>query len=282
MLFRDLTKPKNATFLAFAVKIAVRWGTGEKEAKNVGGKRTEADRDVDRRGKTGRLRIILPVLLFPPMLFAFVSGYIPNYNVDVQCSKILHKKAFDVCYSCKWKTPKLVVYRVDGDLMDRYNLSRKRLRFRPDYQLPVKCRSYPKDYSRTGYDRGHLAPNAVFDYDRKVQKETFLMSNIAPQKPKLNRKLWAKIERFVRMLARKYGKISVITGVCGSSGTLGRKRHGVNVPAWWYKIIFLPNGKMVSFMVPNENSVGRKRMKGFLTNMSDVEKRCGFSLRRLR
>ena len=164
---------------------------------------------------------------------------------------------------------------MDGNLIDKYNLSRKHLRFRPDYQLPARCRSYSKDYSHTGYDRGHLAPNAIFDYSRAVQKESFLMSNIAPQKPKLNRKLWAKIERFVRMQARWYRKISAITGVCGSIGTLGKRKHNVNIPKWWYKILFLPNGKTISFLAPNTNTgMGRAKAREFLVNIEQIEKIC--------
>jgi len=112
-------------------------------------------------------------------------------------------------------------------------ISRKGLNFRPDYNLPTKCRSYNKDYSLTGYDRGHLPSNASFDYDRKIQKETFLMSNIAPQKPQLNRRYWAKIEKFTRHLAVKYKQIEVVTGVCGSKGKI---KNDVNIPAWWYKV----------------------------------------------
>ena len=167
----------------------------------------------------------LLLIFLPILLLAFQSRFLPNYNIQTDCYKILHKKAFDICYSCNWKTPKMVIYQVNGGLIDSKNLSRKHLRFRPDYQLPTRCRSYPKDYSKTGFDRGHLAPNAVFDYNRGVQKETFLMSNIVPQKPKLNRKLWAKIEKLVRIQARKYKDIRVITGVCGS---LGYIKNNVN------------------------------------------------------
>ena len=202
------------------------------------------------------------LLLIPVFLLAFTSRYLPNYNIDVNCDKILHKKAFDICYSCKWKTPKIVVYEVNGNLIDKYNYSRKHLKFRPDYNLPVKCRSYSKDYSRTGFDRGHLAPNAVFDYSRAIQKKTFLMSNIAPQKPQLNRRLWAKIERFVRIQARKYKDIKVITGVCGS---LGHIKNNVNIPKWWYKIIFRADGKVISFLVPNSNRVGKDKVKKYLS-----------------
>ena len=214
-------------------------------------------------------------LLIPFFLFAFTSKYLPNYNIDTHCDKILHKKAFDICYSCEWKTPKMVVYEVNGNLIDKYNFSRKHLRFRSDYNLPAKCRSYPKDYSGTGKDKGHLPPNAVFDYNRAIQKETFLMSAIAPQVPKLNRYLWAKIERFVRIEARKYGKVRVITGVCGS---LGHIKHNVNIPKWWYKIIFLPNKKVISFLVPNSNKVGRDKAKKYLSNINEIEKVCGVEI----
>ena len=215
------------------------------------------------------------LLLIPIILFAFTSKYLPHYNIDIQCDRVLHKKAFDVCYSCKWKTPKLVVYKVDGNLIDAKNLSRKSLRFRPDYNLPIKCRSYSKDYSRTGFDRGHLAPNAVFDYNRGIQRETFLMSNIAPQKPQLNRRLWAKIEKFVRIQARKYEDIRVITGVCRSKGHIKNK---VNIPAYWYKIIFRPDGKIISFLVPNSNKIGRDKAKKYLSSIREIEKICGIKI----
>jgi endonuclease G len=214
-------------------------------------------------------------------LFAFTSKYLPNYNIDIHCDKVLHKHAFDICYSCKLKNPLAVVYKVDANLMDKYNLSRKHLSFKPDYSLPRECRSYPKDYSHTGLDRGHNAPNSIFDYNKTIQKETFLMSNIAPQKPKLNRHLWAKIERVVRYLARKHkkeGPVRVITGSCGSLGNLGKKRHYVNVPKWWYKIIFLPNGKTLSFLALNSNRVGYDRIKKHIVHLKTIERVCGFKI----
>ena len=217
------------------------------------------------------------LLSIPFFLFAFTSKYLPNYNIDTHCDKTLHKKAFDICYSCKWKTPKLVIYKIDGDLIKGHHYSRKSLRFRPDYELPTKCRSYSKDYSHTGFDRGHNAPNAAFNYNRSIQKQTFLMSNIAPQKPQLNRRLWAKIENFSRYEAIKYRNVKIITGVCGS---LGHIKHNVNIPKWWYKIIFRPDGKIISFLVSNSNSVGRDKAKKYLSSIKEIEKVCGLKIRK--
>jgi endonuclease G len=172
------------------------------------------------------------LLLIPFALFAFTSSYLPNIDIDMHCDKLLHKNSFDICYSCKLKNPEAVVYQIIGSKLKEHHYSRKGLTFKPDYSLPPKCRSYSRDYSHTGYDRGHNCPNAAFSYNKTFQKETFLMSNIAPQRPNLNRRLWAKIEKFIRIQAIKYKKISVITGSCGSLGTLGKKKHNVNIPKW--------------------------------------------------
>ena len=66
---------------------------------------------------------------------------------------------------------------------------------RPDFQRdwrtlwPVSTDSY----RGSGYDRGHLAPNYAIAsvYGREAQRQTFLMSNMSPQRPRLNRQLWA-------------------------------------------------------------------------------------------
>jgi endonuclease G len=95
----------------------------------------------------------------------------------------------------------------------------------------------------------------------------------------LNRHLWSKIEKFTRLQAIKYKKVSVITGSCGSLGTLGKRKHNVNIPKWWYKIIFLPNGKTISFLAPNNNSVGKDKAKKYLVDIKNIEDTCGFKIK---
>ena len=81
------------------------------------------------------------------------------------------------------------------------------------------------------------------------------------------------------MQARKYGKIGVITGVCGSKGHI---RNKVNIPAYWYKILFLPNGKRIGFLAPNTNvAMARARAKEFLAQVGKIEEMCGFALKRI-
>ena len=222
------------------------------------------------------LKAVLLVAIFTSVAFGFESKFLPGYEIQTKCSKVLHKKAFDICYDYKLKNPKFVVYDLYGNLVNKNNFSRKHLRFRPDYKLPRFARAYSSDLSRSHYDRGHNAPNAAFDYSKAVQKQTFLMSNIAPQRPGLNRYLWAKIERVSRILAVKYKKTEVINGSCGSLGTVGR--HKVNIPAYWFKIIILPNGKKITFFSKNLNKVARDKIKQHLVPLEKVEKICHFKL----
>jgi len=217
------------------------------------------------------------LLLLPVFLLAFSSKYAPNLNnflQPVKCDRVLHKTAFDICYSCEYKHPLAVAYKLQGDLVKK-KLSRKGLRFRPDYELPARCRSYTKDCSRSGYDRGHNAPNAAFDYNRKIQKETFLMSNITPQKPQLNRRYWAKVERLARYLAVKYKKVEVVTGSCGN---IGYVKDGVGIPAYWYKIIYVnKTNNYVAFLAPNTNNgMSKAKLKKYKTTLEEIKKVCGF------
>lgn len=71
------------------------------------------------------------------------------------------------------------------------------------------CTIRHQDYTRTGYDRGHMLPAADRSFDLGVMRATFVMSNVAPQTPALNRGPWAKAEEEVRRMARELGEVKV-------------------------------------------------------------------------
>src|SRR5262245_50207423 len=58
--------------------------------------------------------------------------------------------------------------------------------FAPDTSLPVEYfRARPRDYDRSGFDRGHLCPAADRSVSHKDMDATFLMTNMLPQAPDL-------------------------------------------------------------------------------------------------
>ena len=104
--------------------------------------------------------------------------------------------------------------------------------FRKDAR--VKWAVSPSELNRSGYDRGHLVP-ADDSSNQKEMDETFLMTNVVPQAPKLNRGQWRTLETYIRTKAKGQA-IHVFTGAI-----YGTKKHdAVPVPSAMYKVVYLP------------------------------------------
>ena len=50
----------------------------------------------------------------------------------------------------------------------------------------------------SGYDHGHICPSADRLYSKLANKQTFYLTNMQPQYPKFNQKLWADMEDRMR------------------------------------------------------------------------------------
>ncbi|WP_247234998.1 DNA/RNA non-specific endonuclease [Telluribacter sp. SYSU D00476] len=133
------------------------------------------------------------------------------------------------------------------------------------------------DYTRSGYDRGHLAPAADFKNNRVMMKESFYMSNISPQAPDFNRGIWSDLEQLVRVWAIRYKKVYVVTGPVLKPGlpTIGRLNK-VAVPEQYYKVILAvtpPTVKGIAFLMRNEGST--QPLSSFVVSIDEVEKVTG-------
>lgn len=147
---------------------------------------------------------------------------------------------YAVRYSTDAKSPLYAVERLDGQrLAQAWARHRRSNDFRPDVRLPPRLRASLQDFRGSGFDRGHLAPSGDMP-SAPADSQSFLLSNIVPQDPQLNRNLWAAIEKATRALAR-HRPIYVVTGVIWSphgSQTVGTGH--VRVPAYLYKALYDP------------------------------------------
>jgi hypothetical protein len=66
------------------------------------------------------------------------------------------------------------------------------------------------DYTFSGYDRGHMAPNADFNDTYENALMTFFIGNIWPQTPEINRGAWLVTEYETRRLASQYQIVKVL------------------------------------------------------------------------
>ena len=123
--------------------------------------------------------------------------------------------------------------------------------FRPEESLPAGSRAELGDYSRSGFDRGHMAPNGDMP-DKASQFESFSLANIVPQDPESNRGVWQKIESSVRTLAKKRGELFVITGPLFRGEKVRQVGGRVMVPSHIYKIVLDPKrGRAGAYLVEN-------------------------------
>lgn len=155
---------------------------------------------------------------------------------------------------------------------------------RPDFKRdwrtlwPVSTDSY----RGSGYDRGHLAPNYAIAnvHGREAQRQTFLMSNMSPQRPNLNRQLWQRLEEAVMdHFVPRFGTLQVITGPIYPADFLEGVFHRVGftqVPEAFYKILVVPSQtpRVIAFIMPQQVS-GNEPLDRFLVSVDKIEARTG-------
>lgn len=176
------------------------------------------------------------------LLLCAVCQLMPAQNI------FLDNGYYQVLYSIERMQP----VRVEWTLDKQYLGNEKRessWKFREDKRLP-KPRVSSNWYNGSGYDRGHLCPSADWSAYKKMMKGTFLMSNICPQTPAVNRKYWLATENYCRMMAHKYGKLKVVAMPifysAGASNTISidksntsrRPRACITIPECFFKCVY--------------------------------------------
>jgi len=155
--------------------------------------------------------------------------------------RMLDRGEFVVGWSDRLRHPVWCAYHVVREA--KYE-SAKRPNFNRDRSVDT-CPA-ASAYERCGYDRGHMVPNHAIAsrYGEDLQKRTFLMSNIAPQSPALNRGVWRQVEhRIADLWTARYGEIWVIVG-CISGNRDGETLSGtdIDVPGQYYQLVVAQEG----------------------------------------
>lgn len=124
-----------------------------------------------------------------------------RYGAPV-CDEILINRYFTVGYSWYFRQAKwtLEIINRNDHLMTQVERNNN---FRADIRVPKRFRAGLGDYSGSGFDRGHLVASANSNVLDIQNSETFLLSNVSPQKPDFNREIWRKLESAVRRLNDK-------------------------------------------------------------------------------
>jgi len=140
--------------------------------------------------------------------------------------------------------------------------------FHEELSLPTGERSELADYRRSGFDRGHMAPNGDMSTP-DAQEESFSLANMIPQDPCNNEVLWEGIESAVRALALSSGQVYVITGPAFLGAELQSLKGRVLVPTHIFKAVYVPSlDAGGAYFAPNDGSQGWEPI-----SISELEKR---------
>lgn len=190
--------------------------------------------------------------------------------------EVLNKRGFAVGYSPSLRHPVWVAYKVHP--VRHVPPPQRPTLFKPDPDAPRS--PHQKDYSKSGYDRGHMAPNLAIAtrYGKAAQDQTFLTSNICPQRPSLNQGPWYDMEfRIAEVWPDCYGDVWVITGALSTPND-SRLASGIDVPTAFYQIVVAQKkGKIRAFAVCMPQTIRRHApARTTLISIRDLEKLTGF------
>jgi endonuclease G len=146
-------------------------------------------------------------------------------------------------------------------------------RYRQDDNFPRGFKIIDeKDYRDSGYDRGHLCNSEDRTSSEYLNEETFLMSNMIPQTPELNRGPFKFLEAYCRKLVLKKGQKLLIYS--GGIGAKGRLTSGVPIPQYCWKAIYTPTEE-IYVLFPNERTL-EKNWNKYRVTKDRLEKMTGF------
>jgi endonuclease G, mitochondrial len=198
--------------------------------------------------------------------------------------RILVKKYYVILHEDSLRIPEWVTYHLTKQ--DLEGTANRNDKFRPDPDIPIGMRAELADYKNSEYDRGHMAPAGDFKRSEEAMSETFFLSNMAPQRPKLNRGIWEKLEEQVRSLAESVGSIWIVTGTLfldeGGHATEPSTFIGpdsVAVPTHFYKAILCehPDGthEMFAFIMENRETALPGKPKDYVISVRHIEELTG-------
>lgn len=207
-----------------------------------------------------------------------VFGGVPKSNEHF--TRIFRNQAYMVGYSDRKGNPLWVVYKLTSPYPNEPRLKRPE-NFSTDWRNFGFIDA--KDYTHSGYDRGHMAPSHAIAllYGKQAQLETFLMTNITPQKPTLNQKLWQELEeKELYHFTQNAKELWVFTGpLFDTRSTSLKSSSRIKIPEAFYKVYvkILLDGTIetIGFIIPQSVKANENLTK-FSVSINEIEQKSGF------
>jgi endonuclease G len=191
---------------------------------------------------------------------------------------VLENKGYVSGYSETRRDPLFVAYRV----FDAGNVSVAKRPAKFSVDPRSKAGVDHDDYTGSGYDRGHMAPNHIIAkcYGDAGQLESFLVTNICPQTAVLNQQVWEGLERLEGdVYPLEFGNVWVMDGPIFDANPKTIGVHKVQVPVAFYKILIENHTGVIRTMqviMPQDVvSSDKGNLAKFMVSIRDIEAKTG-------
>ncbi len=191
--------------------------------------------------------------------------------------RVLRNQTYWVGYDERRRNPAWVAYRLFDAAEDL--AGQRPVEFLTDLRTVAQVSS--EQYTGSGFDRGHLAPNYGIGrcFGPQAQVETFLMSNIVPQRHAFNAGVWSQLERREAVnYPGRFREIWVIAGPLYNPERIRELPSGIPIPDAFFKIMVderLGRIRVQAFRFPHDTA-SPPRLGEALCPVDELERLTGF------
>lgn len=187
-----------------------------------------------------------------------------NISLEAQDTVRLIHKEYTTVFSKSKKYPVLVEWWLTKQKVTCTSPVPRKDQFIPDPLLAAET-DLTKDYTGSGFDRGHMAPAADNQCSGPdAMKESFYFSNMTPQYGALNRGDWKSLELYTRKLAESKDSVKIWTGSVGEI----KKVQRLSIPEKCWKVVYIKNtGEWLAYIFNNDQS----KADGIENNKTTIE-----------
>lgn len=208
------------------------------------------------------------------------------FDADTTDDYLIVRSQYVLSYNKVLNIPNWVSWELNSDWfgdVDRYSGN-----FITDTTLPIGFyRVKHSDYTNSGYDRGHLVRSEERTKTIEDNKSTFILTNIIPQTPDLNRGVWLNLEYHCEDLCNKDNKLLYVIagGINRTKSTIGNQ---IVVPDSCFKIVVVlekgqslldvnESTQIISVVMPNIEGVRSDKWEKYRTSVRAIENSTGYN-----
>jgi endonuclease G len=205
---------------------------------------------------------------------------------------LMIKPQYALSYNNGKGTPNWVSWQLNESWLGPVDRCRN---FSPDPTLPPNfLRIVTKNYTGSGFTRGHMTRSGDRTATSVDNCATFVMTNIVPQTEDLNAGPWLELENLSTNLVRQGKELYIIAGPSGRGGTgkngfkttIGGNK--ITVPTSTWKVVVVldqpdlglkgitKDTRVIAVNMPNRQGISNISWKSFAFTVDEIENLTGY------